>query len=197
MMLELKEMVSPELIDKVEEILKKNKKYMALLRNAEVSKKQRNYIIAMQIEKQLDKIRHNVAEQVINQKIEEKLEYKNILAALPDDVAKQYVYLNNALLFCYDAIETYIQDINDILAEHLPGASHRLPAQFAEAKKLVTNCLNGEMNVMDDIQRTLISAESRNVTQIILDRAGVYERKNVKLHKKSSNNSENTNQTDF
>ena len=70
MMLELKEMVSPELIDKVEEILKKNKKYMTLLRNAEVSKKQRKYIVAMQIEKQLDKIRHNVAEQVINQKIE-------------------------------------------------------------------------------------------------------------------------------
>lgn len=195
MMLDLKEMVSPELIEKVEGILKQNKKYMALLRNAEMAKQQRKYSVAMQIEKQLDKIRHNVAEKVINQKIEEKLEYKNILAELPDEVAQQYAYLNNALLFCYDAVETFIDEINDILSEHLPGASHKLPAQFVEAKRLVSNCLDKELKGMDDIQRTLVSAESRNVTQIILDRAGVYERKNVKLQKKFANKSENINQS--
>lgn len=141
-----KETLPNEVLQKIEELLKQNRKWQTLEEKLAKAEQQRKYIEILQIKQTMDNIRQEAYENYRNEIVEERIEVGKLYEMMPkEDAEKVKLYLNSAL-FILDYLDTLMLDTEAIIHKSQPGIKlvfyERIKALGKEVRKHVDDTIN-------------------------------------------------------
>ena len=171
-------------VERAAEELKRNRPYQRLLEKYKASLGTGNLVLQAQLNAQLKQMERQVIDRLMQQEMERRKDVRVLTEMLQErdpEAAAEYERLMGGLSVLLDVMDTTFSRINILLKQHEMRVTMNQWPELQQARRVVMNQVEGEVDKMAQRKHDLWAAESDRLYDFLMERMAVYQRKAARI----------------